>query len=264
MSATAPGTAAGAGDQGVFGLYAAYYDLLYRDKDYAAEAAFAAALLRRHRPQAASLLELGCGTGRHAALLADLGFQVTGVDRSEGMLERARAAQAPGCAFLQGDIRQLALGRSFDAALSLFHVMSYLNEDKDLAAALGCAAAHLAPGGLFLFDFWHGPAVLHTPPEVRVKDMADERIQVTRRCDPVHHAQRHVVDVHFSVDIRERAGTRRETLRETHSMRYFSVPELAGFLDAAGLGLLESGEWMTGGPPGPETWSVYCLAEKRA
>jgi len=248
---------------GVFGLYAAYYDLLYRDKDYAAEAAFVAGRLRAHRPEARSLLELGCGTGRHAAQFAGRGFAVTGVDRSEGMLEQARA-NAPGCRFLAGDIRELALGQRFDAVISLFHVMSYQTTDADLGAALACASAHLAPGGLLLFDFWHGPAVLKTPPEVRVKEMADERVAVTRRADPVHHEKRHVVDVHFTVDIREQSGARAETLRETHAMRYFFVPELKEFLAAAGLELLEAGEWMTGAPASDDAWSVYCLAEKRA
>lgn len=250
------------GDCGVFGLYAAYYDLLYRDKDYAAEAAFVAGRLRAHRPDARCLLELGCGTGRHAAHFAEMGFAVTGVDRSEGMLEQARA-NAPGCCFLAGDIRQLSLGRRFDAVISLFHVMSYQTADADLGAALARASAHLAPGGLLLFDFWHGPAVLKSPPEVRVKEMADERVAVIRRADPVHHEKRHVVDVHFSVDIREQRGARSETLSETHSMRYFFVPELKECLAAAGLDFLEAGEWMTGAPASADAWSVYCVAGKR-
>lgn len=247
----------------VFGLYAAYYDLLYRDKDYAAEAAFAAGLLRGRRPDARTLLELGCGTGRHAALLAASGFEVTGVDRSEGMLAKARAA-GPDCSFLCGDIRELNLGRRFDAVTSLFHVMSYQTTDEDVAAALATAAAHLRSGGLFLFDFWHGPAVLQTPPEARVKDMADERVSVHRRCEPEHDRERRVVHVRYSVDIAEQGGTRRETVRETHSMRYFFLPELEKFLADAGLEALENGEWMTGRAPGPETWSVYCLAARRA
>ncbi|SNS11766.1 Methyltransferase domain-containing protein [Humidesulfovibrio mexicanus] len=247
---------------GVFGLYAAYYDLLYRDKDYAAEAAFVAGRLRAHAPGARSLLELGCGTGRHAALFSAMGFQVTGVDRSEGMLDKARA-NGPGCRFLAADIRELALDRRFDAVVSLFHVMSYLTEDADLVAALSRAAEHLAPGGLLFFDFWHGPAVLKTPAEVRVKEMADERVCVIRRADPVHHAHRHVVDVNFTVNIRERSGDRAETLRETHAMRYFFAPELEGFLEQAGLVALEFGEWMTGAPASDDAWSVYCLARKR-
>nr|MBA2706707.1 SAM-dependent methyltransferase [Gemmatimonadaceae bacterium] len=54
----------------VFGSYSRYYDLLYRDKDYAAESAYVASLLAVHAPGARSILEIGCGTGAHAAELS--------------------------------------------------------------------------------------------------------------------------------------------------------------------------------------------------
>ena len=79
---------------GVFDAYAAYYDLLYRDKDYAGEAAYVHGLIRRYAPGARDILELGCGTGRHAEALMDLGFRVTGVDRSGEMVARARERAA--------------------------------------------------------------------------------------------------------------------------------------------------------------------------
>jgi len=245
----------------VFELYAAYYDLLYRDKDYAAEAAFVSGRLRAHRPDVNSLLELGCGTGRHAAQLTDLGFTVTGVDRSEGMLEHARA-NAPNCFFFAADIRNLSMGQRYDAAISLFHVMSYQITDEDIYATLSCAAKHLVSGGLLLFDFWYGPAVLKTPPDLRVKEMSDDLVAVTRRGKPVHHDQRRVVDVHFTIDIREQRGKRVETLCETHSMRYFFLSEWEQFMSAAGFSMLESGEWMTGAPATADTWSAYCIARK--
>ena len=55
----------------VFGGYSRYYDLLYRDKDYAGEVAFVHGIIDEHAPQAQSLLDLGCGTGAHAAILAE-------------------------------------------------------------------------------------------------------------------------------------------------------------------------------------------------
>ena len=70
----------------VFDAYARYYDLLYTDKDYCGEAAFVDRLLRQHGSAGGDLLELGCGTGRHAVELARRGWQVVGVDRSEEMV----------------------------------------------------------------------------------------------------------------------------------------------------------------------------------
>src|SRR5437763_4854364 len=86
--------------------------------------------------------------------------------------------------FELGDIRTLDLGRNFDAVISLFHVMSYQTTDADLLAALTTARRHLQSGGLFLFDFWHGPAVLFEEPSRREKRIEDERFRAVRRTTP--------------------------------------------------------------------------------
>ena len=75
-----------------FEKYAAFYDLLYRDKDYAAEADYVARRIRSILPEARSLLEFGSGTGRHGRLLAAMGFDVHGIERSREMVSVARAA----------------------------------------------------------------------------------------------------------------------------------------------------------------------------
>jgi SAM-dependent methyltransferase len=64
-----------------FRQYSAYYDLLYAEKDYAAEADYVAAALRRADPGVRRILELGSGTGRHGRLLSARGFEVEGVER---------------------------------------------------------------------------------------------------------------------------------------------------------------------------------------
>jgi len=74
----------------VFDAYAAYYDLLYRDKDYPAEVRYVQSLLRRHGVNSGEILELGCGTGKHAEQLARLGYSVHGIDLSPSMVDIAR------------------------------------------------------------------------------------------------------------------------------------------------------------------------------
>jgi len=116
----------------VFNKYARYYDLLYRDKDYAEEANFIRCLIQKHAPNAKSILELGCGTGKHAELLSKMGYKILGIDMSCEMLEAAnrrlgdlKENQAARLSFDCGDIRTYRTERCFDVVVSLFHVMSY-------------------------------------------------------------------------------------------------------------------------------------------
>jgi SAM-dependent methyltransferase len=244
----------------VFGAYARYYDLLYRDKDYCGEAAYLDGLIRSQLPGARSLLDLGCGTGRHALLLAGRGYRVAGVDASREMLEIAEAQGGAAAAFHQGDIRTVRLGESFDVVLSMFHVMCYQSSNADLAAAFATVREHLRPGGIFIFDFWYGPAVLSDPPVVRVKRLEDEETAVVRIAEPVTYPNENLVDVNYQVLVRQKGSGKTEELRERHRMRYLFLPELEIMLQQVGLELGGAFEWMTGKAPGLDTWGVCCVA----
>ena len=254
----------------VFGDYSQYYDLLYRDKEYATEADYVARLITRYHPQARSILDLGCGTGRHDFCLAQTGYRVTGVDVSEQMLHRARqrlseldqteSSLAERLEFRQGDIRELDLGKRFDVVISLFHVLSYQITNSDVNRTFGTASRHLHAGGLFVFDFWYGPAVLTDRPAVRVKRLESESMQVTRIAEPAMHARENIVDVHYHVLIQDRASGQAENLQECHRMRYFSEPEIQSFLSQHPFEILEASEFMTGNPLDFHTWNACVSA----
>jgi SAM-dependent methyltransferase len=255
----------------IFGDYSHYYTLLNRDKDYQGEVDYVRQLLTRHATlPGRTLLDLGCGTGGHDFFLSAQGYNVTGVDRSVTMLAEANkrlpAWRGPGFApqFLEGDITTLNLAAKFPVVLSLFHVISYQTSDGDLDAALGTAANHLEEGGLFIFDFWYGPAVLTEKPEVRIREAEDEVLHIRRRADPVPHPEHHTVDVNFTVEITRKSDRQRQVLRETHVMRYLFLPELESLLEKAGLRLLEATEWLTGKSPSPATWSVCVVARRES
>jgi len=252
----------------VFIKYACYYDLLYKDKDYSAEGAYIHHLIQKFAPETRSILELGCGTGIHAGILAEGGYQVHGVDQSAEMLGAAtrRVSQlgrdvASRLSFSPGDVRSVRIGRKFDAVISLFHVMSYQTTQDDLVASFATAKSHLAPGGIFIFDCWYGPAVVSQQPAVRVKRLEDEQIEVTRIAEPVMHPAENIVDVNYQVFIRNKADQRIEELRETHRMRYVFDHEIDSLLEQQGLTLLDRAEWLSGKIPGVDTWGVCFVVQ---
>jgi SAM-dependent methyltransferase len=251
----------------VFGNYSRYYNLLYQDKDYQGEAGFVHDLIQQHAPGAKSILDLGCGTGRHDILLAEKGYTMTGVDMSPEMIAVARKSggqSSPGNnappVFHQGDIRSFRFDQKFDVVISLFHVMSYQTTNDDFVSALQTARAHLKPGGIFIFDFWYGPAVLTDRPAVRVKRLEDEKNKILRTAEPFMHPNQNTVDVGYTVWIKDKNTDKTSEIRETHRMRYWFMPEIEYLLSQTGFSKLHAAEWMSGNGPGFDTFGVYCIA----
>ncbi|HMS64412.1 MAG TPA: class I SAM-dependent methyltransferase [Ignavibacteria bacterium] len=253
----------------VFNLYAKYYDLLYKDKDYFGESLYISKLIERFRPNSKSILDLGCGTGRHDIIFAENGFQVTGVELSERMIEQAnfnksKAGFISDLNFIHHDIRNLKLNKKFDIVISLFHVISYQSSNSDLKKAILTAKEHLKEDGLFIFDFWYGPAVLTERPEKRFKLLEDEEIKVERFADPVLRINDNIVDVNYTVNIFDKAKMIQNEIQETHSMRYLFIPEIKILLDEMNMGVIHFEEWMTSEIPDENSWSALVIAGNRS
>jgi SAM-dependent methyltransferase len=244
----------------VFNAYSRYYDLLYRDKDYVSEAQYIADLLERFGVSGKCLLEFGSGTGKHGRLLAQRGYEVTGIERSAEMV--AQSEPAPSFSCQQGDICTVQLGQTFDAVLSLFHVVSYQTTNDAAHAVFARAAEHLELGGLFVFDVWYSPAVYMQKPGVRVKRMADEAIEITRIAEPVLHPNDNRVDVNYTIFTRDLASGAVETMTETHPMRHFSLPELDLLAQMCGFVVVGTEEFLTGDSPSEKTWGVCLILKK--
>jgi trans-aconitate methyltransferase len=138
--------------------YADIYDLIYagRGKDYAAEAAELAALVRKHRPEASSLLDVACGTGRHLENFATVFDHVEGAELADDMLAMARA-RLPAVPLHLADMRELALGRTFDAVTCLFAATGHLRTTDELATVAERLVAHVVPGGVVIVEPWWFP-----------------------------------------------------------------------------------------------------------
>lgn len=244
----------------VFDAYSYYYDLLYRDKDYTAEVVYIDKLLDRYSIAGRQLLEFGSGTGKHGRLLGELGYLITGIERSAKMVAQAKMTEMFKCQ--QGDICTIQLGRKFDAVLSLFHVVSYQVRNEELHAVFARAAEHLKTGGLFVFDIWYSPAVYAQRPKIRVKRMSDTTVEITRIAEPAILPNENRVDVKYTVFVRDLATGAFQTFIETHPMRHFSLPELDLLARMSGFERLTAEAFLTSDKPSEDTWGV-CLVLQR-
>jgi SAM-dependent methyltransferase len=244
----------------IFDEYARYYDLLYRQKDYRAEADYLVRLLARLGVSAGSLLEFGAGTGQHGRLLAEAGYDVHGIELSEAMVERARAGELQrGFSIIVGDIRTARVSHPFDAVMALFHVVSYQTVNEDVLAVFCNARAHLAKGGVFIFDVWYGPAVMTLKPSVREMRVEDEDVSVFRRAEPDWDVNRNQIDVRYAIKVTRKATGQVSEFNEVHPMRYFSLPELDVFAAITGFKREYAEEFLSGANLSSNSWGA-CVA----
>ena len=255
----------------IFGESARYYDSIYADKNYAAEVDYVDCLIQRFAPGARSVLDLGCGTGRHAFEFAERGYEILGVDRSSDMLKLAQEqrAQLPAhlhdrLTFEHDDIRRFRFSRRFDCVLALFHVISYQNSNEDVLATFKTAKTHIQWGGVFVFDCWYGPGVLFDPPVARVKRLQQGAHGLLRIAEPAMHINTNLVDVQYRFVLEGGQLEKSSEFHEMHTMRYFFGPELALALQMTGFELVALTEWMTNREPDRRTWSVSVVAQNTA
>ena len=216
----------------VYARSADVYDLLYAgsgEKDYRAEAARLGVIIRERNPAARSLLDVACGTGLHLRFLRER-FDVEGVDLSPEMIEVARS-HLPDVPLGVADMRTLALGRAFDAVTCLFSGIGYVTEPGELRETIRRFAAHLAPGGVLVFDGWLRPDAwidgLRPEPEV----VSDDSMTVVRLAVGVRDGRITRFDMHHLV--RTDAGV--EYFVEHHRLALTTTEEYVAAVEEAGL-----------------------------
>jgi SAM-dependent methyltransferase len=133
---------------GQYGKLGRFYDAVMGSR--AESAAFIHHLIRRHKPEAKTLLELACGTGAVLEPLSEY-YQVAGLDISIEMLSVARK-KLPGAPLVQSNMVTFELGQKFDVIICVFDSINHILSFADWGRVFSRVARHLAQGGLFLFD----------------------------------------------------------------------------------------------------------------
>lgn len=218
----------------VFNKYAKYYDILYKEKDYEREVAFILETLKRGGFKGKKILSLGCGTCTYEMILARKGFLITGVDVSAPMLSVAKekivkAGLQSKIKLVHRDVRKLKLKGKYDIVMCMFNVMGYQNTNQDLSDTLKGVSKILKKGGAFFFDCWHMPAVIADKPQKRVRNISVNGNRVVRKTTPKLFFDKNLLQINFDVK-NYKSKKLIDSANETHTMRYFSLPELDYFL----------------------------------
>lgn len=149
----------------------------------------------------ARILDLACGHGRHSIPLSKRGFDVTGYDLSEALLERARTdadAQHAEVRWIHGDMRDLPFESEFDAVINIFTSFGYFHDEEDDVRTVHGVRRALRPGGRFLLETLHrdglpgrfqpvsaektskGMIILHERAWDLARDVIDDKVTLIR------------------------------------------------------------------------------------
>lgn len=215
---------------------AASYDRLTNDVDYGAVVAFYKEILVREGVSPRTAVDLACGTGSVAVLLAKDGLQVTAVDMSEDMLtvawEKAADLENPP-RFVCQKLQELHLPRAVDLAVCALDSLDYITDPADCALAIKRVYKTLNPGGIFIFD-------VNTPGKLRAMDgqvFLDED-------DDVYCVWRGEFDEEtnicsYGMDLFQREGESWYRFFEEHREYAYSREQLTGYLRDAGFTHIE-------------------------
>lgn len=220
---------------GPFHPTAHVYDIVYSHLDYEGHADVVDSIVAARRPEAASLLDVACGTGRHLEAFAGRYRHVEGADVDPAMLAVARR-RLPGVPLHEADMRTLRLGKRFDIVTCLFSSIGYMRTLEDLRRAVRSMAGHLVPGGVLVVEPWLWPSMIESPGKLRhmVREGDDAVVaRTTRWLNPDTALRERVSRMEFAYLITTADGSRLAV--ERHDMGLFTPAEYVAAVEAAGL-----------------------------
>ena len=244
---------------GAYHALAQSYDRLTNDVDYAATVDFYCEILRREGLKPKTAVDLACGTGSVAILLAKMGLCVTAVDMSAEMLAEAaqKAAELENPPFFVNQrLERLRLPRGVDLAVCALDSLDYITDPVDCAEAIRRVYRVLNPGGIFIFD-------VNTPEKLRAMDgqvFLDEDDDVFCVWRGEFDEETNICS--YGMDLFQRSSGVWHRYFEEHREYAYSQEQLTGFLREAGFTHIEVYADRKLKSPAPGEQRIYFKARK--
>ena len=198
-----------------------YYHQLYFKRDEAEAKRFINKLIGCLQPAPQSrMLDIACGSGRHSRILAELGFEVTGIDLAADIIREAKRYETEKLHFFVHDMRLPAWINYFDYAFNFFTSFGYFDTRREHEDALRTIAQALKGGGIFVIDYLNARfAEEHLVPTSEIL-IDNVRYRITRWTDATHFFKHIIVE----------GGDLANPIEHTEKVTKFSLPEFSEML----------------------------------
>lgn len=209
------------------------------------------------------VLDLGCGTGKLTELLAARGYDMIGVDSSEGMLAAAtKRSQEAGSTtlYLLQDMRELELYSTVGTVISVCDSLNYLLEEEEVINTFRLVNNYLYPGGIFLFDF---NTVYKYKTVIGESTIAENREDCSFIWENYYQEENQINEYDLTIFVRE--NTEEEHFRrfsETHYQRGYTLEQMQRFVESAGMKVEKVWDADTHGEARGESERIYILARE--
>ena len=249
--------------------FAVVYDTFMDNVPYEEWGEYLHELLVEYGIEDGLVLDLGCGTGTMTEILASKGYDMTGVDFSEEMLDiamRKRAKSGHDILYLMQDMREFELYGTVRAIVSICDSMNYLTEDGDLEQVFRLANNYLDPGGLFIFD-------MNTEYKYREllgdQTIAEERENCSFIWDNYYYEEEKINEYQLSLFVEDPVLSEKtgqdicRKFQEMHYQRAYSLAEVKAALEVAGMEFVAAYDAFTRNPVRRESERMYIIAREQ-
>jgi SAM-dependent methyltransferase len=250
--------------------YAEIYDLLYENKDYVGEAAYIDNLISlcSRKGKESVILDLACGTGKHTFLLEKLGYNVDGSDISADMIKLAKESseeKASKANFFNYSFQESNnISGRYDVVISMFSAFDYLNTLTDIEKSLRNIHNLLEDGGMFIFDYWNGNAVVRDYSPVKILRRKNKNGELLRVSETTINPLSQIATVKFTC-LYFKDDLKAIEFSEVHDMRYFYFSELENLLMSNGFKIKFRAPFLSKDNSGVfdnYEWNISIVAEK--
>ena len=207
------------------------------------------------------VLDLGCGTGTLTELMYHKGYDMIGVDVSEGMLNAAmekRAAGGSSILYLNQDMRELELYSTVGTVYSVCDSLNYILEEEELLTVFSLVNNYLYPGGIFIFDF---NTVYKYEEVMGDTTIAENREDCSFIWENFYDPEDEINQYELTVFVKQEDLFRRFT--ETHFQRGYRAGQMKTLVERAGMKILEMLDADTGEAVTAESQRVYIVAQEQ-